>query len=586
MKHVYLQVNARSPLTIRSDQALEGAATTPYIPGTTFLGGLAAAHRILLPEKDHEFAALFLNEQVYIPYLYPAVFKLSTFHEANLPVMPLPKTAQTCKRFSGFKPLSNEITNEKRHGIRDSLLDWAVFSLLNKDKEQRTIPTILAPLNAHATCRYDNCKQAMDRVKGYYRRYRDNPKQRMQAKVHMHLQTRTGINRSWGVVEEGILYNREVFDENMRFWGEVILPDELADTFSAFVEEADKEDVIHIGTGLTRGLGHIKIGKQFEAQKEGLASFRSRLENFDEALKEQAQAADVKALELLLLCSYAALANYSLRRVLAQSFNTRHRNARSRARVANRYIQKNLPGYGNTAYYRLVWRLGDTTDERLRNRDGFYFSVLLFPHAGCRVTASTLRTGGDRVRAAARGGVRAHLHLRPFSSGRRTGMNRRMKIIVYVNEQADTKIFYDKSQELGMLAVKSFQEQRSGTKKNQHRAQMTSLENIAETTLKVSDVLDYIKKQTAHQDGWKNEYEGKRFGESLKNYIEHDLDNIRNDVCRNVGIGYMTDIDKRDRQQVYLHLIRQLIRQIVVQYEYEVSELERSREPERRKNRS
>lgn len=165
-------------------------------------------------------------------------------------------------------------------------------------------------------------------------------------------------------------------------------------------------------------------------------------------------------------------------------------------------------------------------------------------------------------------------------------MNRRMKIIVYVNEQADTKIFYDKSQELGMLAVKSFQEQRSGTKKNQHRAQMTSLENIAETTLKVSDVLDYIKKQTAHQDGWKNEYEGKRFGESLKNYIEHDLDNIRNDVCRNVGIGYMTDIDKRDRQQVYLHLIRQLIRQIVVQYEYEVSELERSREPERRKNRS
>ncbi len=93
-------------------------------------------------------------------------------------------------------------------------------------------------------------------------------------------------------------------------------------------------------------------------------------------------------------------------------------------------------------------------------------------------------------------------------------------------------------------------------------------------------MLDYIKKQTARQDGWKKElkeYEGKRFGEILKNYIEHDLDTIRNKVCGKVGIGDTTDEDKRDRQQVYLHLIRQLIRQIVVQYEYEVSELERSR---------
>jgi hypothetical protein len=151
-------------------------------------------------------------------------------------------------------------------------------------------------------------------------------------------------------------------------------------------------------------------------------------------------------------------------------------------------------------------------------------------------------------------------------------LNRLNKITIRVNEEADN--FYSKSQELGSLAAKSFQSQNSGTRKTQHRAQMTGLENIAETTMKVSDVLDYIKKQTARQPGWTMVYDGKRFGESLKNYIEHDLDIVRQDVCSKLGIGNETDVDKRDRQQIYLHLIRQLIRQIVVQYEYQVSEQE------------
>ncbi len=300
MKHLYLQVDAGSPLTIRSDHAQEGASTTQYIPGATLLGSLAAAHRMLRPEMDDEFTRLFLNEQVYIPYLYPAVFQLSTFHEVNLPVMPLPKTAQSCKRFSGFKPLRGELTNEKRHGIRDSLLDWAIFSLLND--EQHTIPTLLASLDAHTACKHENCQQTMDHVTGYYRRGRNDPKQRMKAKVHTHLQTRTGINRSWGVVEDGILYNREVFDEDMRFWGEVILPDEpdkpdaLFKLFKKFVEEAEKEDVIRIGTGRTRGLGRVSI-KVFDGKREELASFRKKLKDFDEAFQNQARAAHVKALQ-------------------------------------------------------------------------------------------------------------------------------------------------------------------------------------------------------------------------------------------------------------------------------------------------
>ena len=61
---------------------------------------------------------------------------------------------------------------------------------------------------------------------------------------------------------------------------------------------------------------------------------------------------------------------------------------------------------------------------------------------------------------------------------------------------------------------------------------------------------------------------------------------MREAVCVDVGIGRVTDEDKRDRQEVYLHLIRQLIRQLVVQYEYEVSELERKQKLEKGRVRS
>lgn len=151
-------------------------------------------------------------------------------------------------------------------------------------------------------------------------------------------------------------------------------------------------------------------------------------------------------------------------------------------------------------------------------------------------------------------------------------MNRRTMIILNVNKEAED--FYAASQELGELAAKTFS-QESDRGRERHRSQMTGLENIAETTQKWTDVLDYIKKQMARQRGWTKVYDGKSFGESLKNYIEVELRKSLTHVCNRVQIGDESYDDKRDRQQVYLYLIRQFIRQVVVQYEYKASELER-----------
>lgn len=301
MIRFYLRVTARSPLSIRADQAEGGVQTTQAIPGATFLGGLAASHRILRPEREDEFAAFFLREQVSFPYLYPAQFSMRSFRESNLPLMPLPKTARSCKRFSGFLPVPGEDDDDERHGVRDSLLDWAVFSLL--ENEQSAIPVLLPPLDVHDSCTYamgknsgGACGQSMDHISGYYRRGRFDAKQRMKAKAETRLRTRTGINREWGVVEERILYNREVFDEGMRFWGDVMLPDELVDNFRQFVEQADDEDVIRVGTGRTRGMGQVEI-KLAHAKQVDITILSSRLNNFDVAVKQQAQSAGVQALD-------------------------------------------------------------------------------------------------------------------------------------------------------------------------------------------------------------------------------------------------------------------------------------------------
>lgn len=301
MKRFYLRVTARSPLTIRSDHAEGGVKTTQYIPGATLLGSLAASHRIIRPGSEDEFSTFFLNEQVYFPHLYPAQFGTRSFHVSNLPVTPLPKTAQSCKRFSGFLPIEDEDDDDERHGVCDSLLDWAIFSLLTN--EQSAIPMLLSPFNGHDTCTYTNgkysngsCGQVMEQIDGYYRRSRSDPKQRMKATVATRLQTRTGINREWGIVEESILYNREVFDEGMTFWGDVIVPDEIAATFKEFVEEATKEDVIRMGTGRTRGLGSVQIDVR-DAQEGKSADFADRLYTFDAAMKQQAQAAGVQHLD-------------------------------------------------------------------------------------------------------------------------------------------------------------------------------------------------------------------------------------------------------------------------------------------------
>jgi hypothetical protein len=144
-------------------------------------------------------------------------------------------------------------------------------------------------------------------------------------------------------------------------------------------------------------------------------------------------------------------------------------------------------------------------------------------------------------------------------------MNSEMKIIREISIQAED--FYEDAVRLGDHAAQAL--------KAVHRSQMTSLENIAESTFKTSDIFDYIKKQTARFSYWRQPYKDSNlgFGERLKQYLENDLTQRLTTLCdpRHLDIGNSTDEQKQERRRIYLMLIRQFIRQMVVQYEYQVS---------------
>jgi CRISPR-associated protein Csx10 len=117
-------------------------------------------------------------------------------------------------------------------------------------------------------------------------------------KAKTRLQTHTGINRKWGVVEEGILYNREVIEENMHFWGMVKVPDTLVSTFEDFIEEVMEEQLVRLGTGRTRGLGKVAITVEpIEDEQDNLGAFEERLVKFHELLKVQAKGFGLKDLK-------------------------------------------------------------------------------------------------------------------------------------------------------------------------------------------------------------------------------------------------------------------------------------------------
>lgn len=306
MKALDTRIEAIAPLALRSDHAPGGAQTIRYIPGTTFMGALAAMHRLLYPKKEEQFERFFLREQVCYPNLYPATFKDEDIQNSGLPVYPVPKTAQSCKRHSGF--MFPEKDNDG-HGVRDSLIERALFALGSQPDYRLDDRELLDILGKHERCTYPGCGEGMDHFDGFYRRgaittrLNDeelHPRFAAEVEGYTRLRTHTGIHRLTGTVQEGILYNRQVFEEGMRFFGTIRLPgdDELVTELRSFLSEVGSAELLHIGTGRSRGMGKVALSADpVEEQPDRFTAFRQRLDAFNTLMREQAAANHLHGLD-------------------------------------------------------------------------------------------------------------------------------------------------------------------------------------------------------------------------------------------------------------------------------------------------
>lgn len=287
VKRLFVKLETLASLSIRSDHAAGGVNATSYIAGNTLLGSLAAAHRLSYPDRKDEFEQFFLREHILYPNLYPAVIDsdIDAWQDMRLPVYPVPKTAQSCKRCSGF--LYPRTETNGAHGVRDTVLDWALFKSGGKADEGERSFDPLSALLAHKRCTL--CKEPMDYFGGYYRR--DNTLGEMIAThtVITRLLTRIGVDRESRTAQEGISYNRQVFDEGTTFWGEIkILDDQLVGVFKKFVTDVGAAGLLRMGTSRTRGMGKVKIEvvESIEEVQEQRTSFVARMQSFNSLLIE------------------------------------------------------------------------------------------------------------------------------------------------------------------------------------------------------------------------------------------------------------------------------------------------------------
>ena len=143
-------------------------------------------------------------------------------------------------------------------------------------------------------------------------------------------------------------------------------------------------------------------------------------------------------------------------------------------------------------------------------------------------------------------------------------MKREILFVQQISLKADN--FYSDGERFGKWAKLAF---------GNSRSQIRGLESIANSSLKVADILDYIKKQTGKQkarEQWRKLQGNQEFGPALLNFISDSLRTKRDEVCVVISaLPNQAVVDELEKQRIFLALIREFIRQVSAQYELEVT---------------
>jgi CRISPR-associated protein Csx10 len=227
-----------------------------YIAGAHLRGALGAIKKYLSPAEQQEIDQLLGTRDqngINFPNCYP--------NEA----VPLPLTAQSCKRASGFKPDKKEKEeNEPHHGVVDTLLMQLAYDHVAGDGQWR-IPLpfqYVCPECGNRTEPYGRMAEHL-----YSKKYKV-------PEVSSHRQTRVAINRARLTAEEGQLYSVQAIDEGSRFVGIIRVDDTCAPLARKWIEE-----IVRIGGRTSRGFGSVTVKLKELKPDHGV---RQRIESFND----------------------------------------------------------------------------------------------------------------------------------------------------------------------------------------------------------------------------------------------------------------------------------------------------------------
>lgn len=131
----------------------------------------------------------------------------------------------------------------------------------------------------------------------------------------------------------------------------------------------------------------------------------------------------------------------------------------------------------------------------------------------------------------------------------------RLQMMREVAEEADSEPFYATAKSLGETAAQKMT--------GRHRSQITDLKEVADTAMKVTDVLNHVKNQTARRAYWLE------LGPALLDVIETDLAGRKASICaRLTALSKEPHERAKQEQQIHLSLIREFVRQLAAHYEY------------------
>jgi len=138
-------------------------------------------------------------------------------------------------------------------------------------------------------------------------------------------------------------------------------------------------------------------------------------------------------------------------------------------------------------------------------------------------------------------------------------MKNNMRIHKAISVQTSKEEFYNKAEELGTRAAKIFKEGKGKT-------QLNSLLNLVNSSLRVTDTINYIKRQIGHRN---RGFEEDNFGNDLIDFLYNDLKIIKNSIASELKHLELNDYEV---QQIHLLLCRQFISSMVIHYNYQQRE--------------